>query len=210
MLCATVAWAQTPQTQGEQRMSGSDDRTVTVVGCLQREADVPGRSPNMVERMGVGEDYILTNAELKEQVSAAPAGLATPTAFKVEGIDDTELQQHLNKRVEVTGTIDWDGDQRSDNERWRSGEPPTTSPGTATVPTDQPGTPTPGTTTPPATDQPGTTAQGTTTPPASGQPDRPGTDRPGTHPDASASPGVDRDLPEIEASSIREVPGGCD
>ena len=118
MLCAaTVAWAQTPQTQGGQRMSGSDERTVTVVGCLQREADVPGRSPNMVERMGIGEDYILTNAEVKEQASAAPssAGLATPTAFKVEGIDDTELQQHLNKRVEVTGTIDWDN-RRSGNE----------------------------------------------------------------------------------------------
>jgi hypothetical protein len=37
-----------------------------------READVPGRKLNIAERAGIGEDYILTNANVVK--SSAPGG----------------------------------------------------------------------------------------------------------------------------------------
>ncbi len=33
--------------------------TSTIVGCVYEEKDVPGRAPNVAERVGVLEDYIL-------------------------------------------------------------------------------------------------------------------------------------------------------
>lgn len=189
LFATTLAWAQTPQTPqtpepGEQqREMGGEEKTVTVVGCLKREADVPGRSPNVAEQAGMGEDYILTEAaeataagSTSPSSSSAAGSTSGMSSLKVEGIDDEQLQQHVNKRVEVTGTID-DPDWQS-----RAGSTGTTQPGTT---------------------QPGTTQPGTT---ETGQPGQPGTTTPGaTQPGMSS----DDDLPEIEATSIREVSGAC-
>jgi hypothetical protein len=38
--------------------------SVTVEGCLKREADVPGGKPNVSERAGIGEDFLLTSAKV--------------------------------------------------------------------------------------------------------------------------------------------------
>jgi hypothetical protein len=100
--------------------------TTTVVGCVYRERDIPGRAPNVAERAGIGEDYIL--AEVSGQASAgagATAG-ATGTAgsqagskpsatgtsgttgpmYKLEDVDDDKLKVMIGKRVEVTGRVD--------------------------------------------------------------------------------------------------------
>jgi hypothetical protein len=52
---------------------------VTVEGCLRREQDVPGRSPNVVERAGVQEDFILTDTKMVKgsAPAAARAGAAS-------------------------------------------------------------------------------------------------------------------------------------
>ena len=36
----------------------------TLAGCLYREESIPGRSPNVAEKAGAGEDFILADATL--------------------------------------------------------------------------------------------------------------------------------------------------
>lgn len=82
----------------------------TLTGCVYQEKDVPGRAPNIAERVGVLEDYIL--AELSPAEAAKPVGTsgsATPTTYsmyKLEHAKDEELKAAVGKRVEVTGRID--------------------------------------------------------------------------------------------------------
>ena len=88
---------------------------VTVEGCLVREADVPGRKPNVAERAGIAEDYILTSTKMVK--GSAPA--ATPAAdksagkagsragmYEVEGLDDERLKPHVGHRVQIDGTFE--------------------------------------------------------------------------------------------------------
>jgi hypothetical protein len=125
----------------------------TLTGCLYREDQVPGRKPNVAERAGVLEDYILADASSSAKPGATPGATgtagtkpATGNMYKVEGPSDEKLKALVGKRVEATGRIDPEG-----------------APGTA------PGTP---------------------------RPDK------GLGPDQI-------NLPEFEATSIREVAGTC-
>ena len=97
----------------------------TMVGCLYREDQVPGRSPNVAERAGVLEDYILVGASpasasgrssASSGATAASSGASTAsaTSFKVEGIDDDRLKAMVGKRVEVSGRVDADVEGRQD------------------------------------------------------------------------------------------------
>src|SRR5688500_568095 len=66
----------TPTTQTQPRTSGQAPM-VSVEGCLMREADVPGRRPNVAERAGVAEDYILTSTKM---IKGSPPATGTPQA----------------------------------------------------------------------------------------------------------------------------------
>jgi hypothetical protein len=89
--------------------------TVTVEGCLVREQDVPGRKPNVAERAGVGEDYMLTSAKMIKgsapQASAAKPGQPVGTAgaqgpmYDVRGIDNDKLKGMVGRRVQIDGTF---------------------------------------------------------------------------------------------------------
>jgi hypothetical protein len=138
MACAgTVAMAQMPaetqnptQAQPITEAAPSADQpadpapTTKLMGCLYKERDVPGREPNIAERAGVLEDYIL--AEAAESAPADPAAQpesgavgtsgTTPAAgkmYKVELIADDQLSKFVGKRVEVTGRIDAESDDVS-------------------------------------------------------------------------------------------------
>lgn len=114
---ATVS-AQTPQpqtpTQPAQPPSaqrpmttppaGATAATMTIVGCLRDEKDVPGLKPNAAERAGITEDYILTN--VKAGASSASTGLALGNMYEIEGIAEAELKKHLGHQVEITGRVD--------------------------------------------------------------------------------------------------------
>ena len=116
---ATVA-AQNPPTQQPPGRTQDQARMVTVEGCLMREADVPGRRPNVAERSGVTEDYILTSTKIVK--GSPPAGGTTaqtrpgetPTGtagtqgamYEVEGIDDERLKQHVGRRVQIDGRFE--------------------------------------------------------------------------------------------------------
>jgi hypothetical protein len=87
----------------------------TVEGCLVREEEVPGRQPNVAERAGVLEDYILTDATILKG-SAGPA--AQPRAgapvgttgsrlmYEVQGISDDRLETFVGKRVRIDGSFE--------------------------------------------------------------------------------------------------------
>jgi hypothetical protein len=102
-----------------QSAANHENATVTLTGCLYRERDVPGRTPNVAERAGILEDYILADAMMAGKSNAgahpAAAGAATdtksdhstmPKMFKVENIDDDKLRTFVGKRVEVMGKMD--------------------------------------------------------------------------------------------------------
>ena len=111
----------TPRDSAAQATSPSQGSGSTMVGCLYREAQVPGRSPNVAERAGILEDYILvgaTPASDRQQsgtsASATGASAAAGKTFKVEGIDDERLKAMVGKRVEVSGRVDADVEGRRD------------------------------------------------------------------------------------------------
>jgi hypothetical protein len=94
--------------------------TTTLTGCLYREDQVPGRKPNVAERAGVLEDYILAGVSAGAGTSAKPEATpgatgtsgrvpSTGTMYKVEGPSDEKLKALVGKKVEVTGRIDPEG-----------------------------------------------------------------------------------------------------
>jgi hypothetical protein len=85
------------------------------VGCLYRESQVPGRTPTVVERAGVLEDYILADAAMPaparpgtppQAVGTSGTVPSTGNMYKVENIPDERLKALVGKRVEVSGRID--------------------------------------------------------------------------------------------------------
>jgi hypothetical protein len=138
-LCSAAVIAQTPATGGsaqtppgrpttaapadqDRPAASSQGPSIVLTGCLKREEQVPGREPNIVERQGVMEDYIITNAAPASTASGAvgtsgAAGATSPSAsagrsvssqYKVEGIPDERLSALVGKRVEITGHVDAD------------------------------------------------------------------------------------------------------
>ncbi len=115
-----LAWAQgarQPQTPAPQTPETSTTvrPTVTLAGCLYREDQVPGRKPNVAERAGILEDYILADASVAgTQTRPGATSDATGTTgttpasgnmYKVDGPPDDQLKALVGKRVEVTGRI---------------------------------------------------------------------------------------------------------
>ena len=113
------------------KASGSQKSEATIVGCVYREKDVPGRAPNAAELAGVQEDYILaaiTTTPVGQRAGAGVPG-ATGTSgqagdkggaepkftgmFKLEFVKDEKLQTFVGRRVEAIGQIDREeGDSR--------------------------------------------------------------------------------------------------
>jgi hypothetical protein len=91
--------------------------TTTLTGCVYKEEDVPGRAPNVAERAGILEDYIL--AEITPAATGTPgatgtSGAARKPMYKLEFVDDERLKALVGKRVEVIGRIDAEaGDSRT-------------------------------------------------------------------------------------------------
>jgi hypothetical protein len=105
------------QAQQPQAQSTMESKTAaTLEGCVYREKDVPGRAPNVAERAGILEDYILAEVTPKQPQGTPSTGTpgATGTSgavkagamYKLEKIEDEKLRAMVGKRVEVTGKID--------------------------------------------------------------------------------------------------------
>ena len=141
VFCAgAVASAQTatpqqpPQTQPPAAMDHA--ASTTVEGCIYREQDIPGRSPNVAERAGVLEDYILVaspsagaGAAVGTSGTTGSASAVAPKMFKLEHADDSKLSAMVGKRVRVVGKVDAEhGDMKSPT------SPTSTTPPTGTTP----------------------------------------------------------------------------
>ena len=89
------------------RSRSSNGTPATVEGCLHREADVPGRKPNIAERAGIGEDYILTESRIVKGSSPAGARDGDRRAvYDVQGFSTDQLKSNVNKRVQIDGTFE--------------------------------------------------------------------------------------------------------
>jgi hypothetical protein len=100
----------TTTTQAPSAQTAPAKASATFTGCIYKEKDVPSRSPNLAERVGIGEDYIL--AEVRPAAGSGAVGTSGSTAedanrmYKLEFVDDAKLSAMAGKRVEVTGRID--------------------------------------------------------------------------------------------------------
>lgn len=94
-----------PQRPGDttQRAGTATDQVITITGCLKEEKDIPGRRPNLVERAGITEDYILTGVKMAQ--TSAVSGIGLASMYEIEGIAEGELKKHLGHHVEITGRV---------------------------------------------------------------------------------------------------------
>jgi hypothetical protein len=91
--------------------------TTTLTGCVYREKDIPGRAPNVAERVGIGEDYIFAEmpsspiaSRTPSSASGAPAPVGTTgtasAMYKLHHIDSDQVKPLVGRRVEVVGQIE--------------------------------------------------------------------------------------------------------
>jgi hypothetical protein len=123
--CATagVLFAQEPPTTPQ--IPPTTEQMVTAQGCLKQEKDVPGARPNVAERAGVGEDFILTQAKLTKSETAGAGKTAKGAMYKISGLDDEKLRSMSNQQVEVQGRL---------REKTLTGATKPTTPGPTTPP----------------------------------------------------------------------------
>ena len=112
LFAATLAAQEPPKPQDPQappRTPTTAAQEKTVTGCLYRENQIAGRTPNVAEKAGVLEDYILVDSSMGATPST-PGATGTSGAaaklYKVEGPSDEKLKALVGKRVEVTGKVD--------------------------------------------------------------------------------------------------------
>jgi hypothetical protein len=110
LLSAATAAAQTPSqpARPSDRSRASGSTPATVEGCLHREADVPGRRPNIAERAGFGQDYVLTDSRIVK--GSPPAGESDRRGhspiYDVQGLSTDQLKANINKRVQIDGAFE--------------------------------------------------------------------------------------------------------
>jgi hypothetical protein len=124
-----AAFAQTPGQQPAQprtqtttpapQQAGSADQAdqaVTVVGCIQSEADFRkarnlGRGGTAGTGVGVGNEFVLVDAKMAAAGATPGAGAATGTTgaaaqvYKLTAANEGKTSQFVGKRVEITGTL---------------------------------------------------------------------------------------------------------
>lgn len=104
MSAQTTAQGQsTPATQQEQQ--------VTVVGCVVREADYrrardAGKGGVAGTGVGVGNEFVLTNASMATAGSGSAVGTAGATvAYELTGSNEKQAEQFVGQRVEISGKL---------------------------------------------------------------------------------------------------------
>lgn len=106
--------AQTPQTQP----GAKADQQITITGCVQRESDYrsardAGEGGVAGTGMGVGNEFVLVDAETKPASGEAAEAGATGTsgsamaskAYELTGPNEGQASQYVGRRVEITGTL---------------------------------------------------------------------------------------------------------
>jgi hypothetical protein len=121
-----AAFAQAPESaspatqtraQADAQTSKQPATSVTLVGCVQREADYrkandSGRGGPVATGVGLGNEFVLVNAmkttaggsasKAGADCSAAPSG---GEAYELTGNRERDLAKYVGRRVEITGTM---------------------------------------------------------------------------------------------------------
>jgi hypothetical protein len=106
--CATAIGvaAQTPSATPS---SKTDDKTVTVTGCLEDSSAAPGgavaKSGFILANATMGSGSPASGSSVGTTGTTGTAASARGTSYVLEG-RDTELKSHVGHRIEVTGTIE--------------------------------------------------------------------------------------------------------
>ena len=105
-----VAAAQDPPSRPDQKAGQPQGRTVTVTGCLQ-SATTGGEAAQAQQAYGKSAQYILAQAKVTSD-PGAPTGTSGTTGsltsadkFRLIADKQAEMKEHLNHRVEITGTL---------------------------------------------------------------------------------------------------------
>jgi hypothetical protein len=100
--------------------ASSSDQQVTLTGCVQRESDYrsakdKGRGGAAGTGVGVGNEFILTDASLSSAGSSTSAGESTATGtsgsskagsdYELTGSNEGQVGEFVGKRVEITGKL---------------------------------------------------------------------------------------------------------
>lgn len=105
-----------PQAQPTARQERPAAESVTIAGCIQREADYRkaqnlGRGGAVGTGAGVGNEFVLVNATTGP-ASASPTGTAGSTApgstgqaYELTGKNEGQVEQFVGRRVEIVGTL---------------------------------------------------------------------------------------------------------
>ena len=122
MLTGTTALAQTsgqtptPTTPAQPTASTQPERPVTLVGCIQREADYrreqdKRRGGTAGTGAGAGNEYVLINASTAAADAPAPsvsepcAPGGTGEAYELTGSRERDLERFVGRRIEITGML---------------------------------------------------------------------------------------------------------
>ena len=105
-LCAgTIGFAQTNSTQSRSDASQPvvKGTTITVVGCLMKEADyrrAHGFGKGVLNGAGLGDEYVIVDSS-----SGTCSETGNGAAYRPTGPHEREMKPFLGQRVEVTGKL---------------------------------------------------------------------------------------------------------
>lgn len=179
-----------PSSSAQVESRAGEQGTTTLTGCVYREEDVPGRTPNIAERVGILEDYILA-------VSMSPGAGERESAVGTSGAERPGAAGQAGEdRPAATGQdrADASPDRAGDVATGTSGR---TASGHSMFKLEQ-------------IDDDKLQAVVGKRVEVMGKIDADAGDRVAGAPATDASIGPDQiELPEFEVSSMREVPGDC-
>jgi hypothetical protein len=104
----TVVFAQTPAQPKPGATATQPDQQVTLVGCVQPEADYrkaqdKGRGGAAGTGVGAGNEFVLTNASMGKQ--GLNPGTPADAAYELTGANEEKVKEFVGKRVEITGKL---------------------------------------------------------------------------------------------------------
>ena len=115
MVASAQTGGQTPPQP--QPQATQPEQQVTIVGCVQREADYRrahnlGRGGAVGSGAGIANEFVLVNASpapgtTMPGATAGTTGTTTPseTAFELTGKNESEADKYVGRRVEIVGKL---------------------------------------------------------------------------------------------------------
>jgi hypothetical protein len=103
----------TAQDKAPAAVAAPQEQQVTVVGCIVRESDYrkaadAGKGGVAGTGVGAGNEYILTNASMSTGAAGSAVGTAgtlATTAYELTGSNESNAQQFVGQRVEISGKL---------------------------------------------------------------------------------------------------------